>query len=130
MIAFGMLAKYGMPQRADFQDIIKEVLIMMKLFRRNRKGFTLVELVVVIAILGVLAAIAVPRFVNALNDANEATDDANLKALQAAVNLYFLTNSAYPAQLSDLETDYIDAVPTLTDGTAFSYDSSTGVVSK
>lgn len=102
---------------------------MWKLFRRNKKGFTLVELVVVIAILGVLAAIAVPRFVNALDDANDATDAANLKALQAAVNLYYLSNSAYPTDLqAQLVGDYIDDIPALTDGTAYDYNSGTGVV--
>ena len=110
-------------------DIIKEGLIMSKLFRRNQKGFTLVELVVVIAILGVLAAIAVPRFINALDDANEATDLANEKALQAAVNLYYLTNSAYPGQLSDLVGNYIEAVPdTQVANMEFDYSNGTGVV--
>jgi len=102
---------------------------MSKLFRRNQKGFTLVELVVVIAILGVLAAIAVPRFINALDDANEATDLANEKALQAAVNLYYLTNSAYPGQLSDLVGNYIEAVPdTQVANMEFDYSNGTGVV--
>ncbi|WP_418809106.1 type IV pilin protein, partial [Phascolarctobacterium faecium] len=37
----------------------------MKNFIKNRKGFTLVELVVVIAILGILAGLAIPRFMDA-----------------------------------------------------------------
>lgn len=93
---------------------------MMKLFRRNRKGFTLVELVVVIAILGILAAIAVPRFINAVDEAQAATDAANVKALQAAVNLYFMENAAYPSSLNDLvNKNYIDSIPTPNKGTAF-----------
>ncbi|WP_418312002.1 type IV pilin protein, partial [Phascolarctobacterium faecium] len=38
-------------------------------FTKNRKGFTLVELVVVIAILGILAGLAIPRFMDATTNA-------------------------------------------------------------
>ena len=112
---------------------------MRKLFRRNQKGFTLVELVVVIAILGILAAIAVPRFVNAIDEANVATDAANVKVLQAAVNMYFMEHNEYPANLGILvdethpENSYIDAVPTeLTpvEGATFGYTAETGVVTE
>jgi type IV pilus assembly protein PilA len=84
---------------------------MMKLFRRNRKGFTLVELVVVIAILGILAAIAVPRFLGSLDTAEENADQSTLAAVSSAVSLFFMENGTYPADTDALiAAGYIDNV--------------------
>lgn len=54
----------------------------------NRKGFTLIELVVVIAILGILAAIAVPRYTQSVANAQAAALDANTRVLNSAVTMY------------------------------------------
>ena len=50
--------------------------------KKNRKGFTIVELVIVIAVIGILATVLVPTFGNVISDAKEKA------ALQEAKNIY------------------------------------------
>lgn len=55
----------------------------MKKTLRNKKGFTLAELLIVVAIIAVLVAIAIPIFTSQLEKAREATDEANLRSIYA-----------------------------------------------
>ena len=52
---------------------------------RNRKGFTLAELLIVVAIIAVLVAIAIPVFTTQLEKSREATDVANVRSAYAVV---------------------------------------------
>lgn len=58
---------------------------MLKMFKRNRKGFTLTELIVVIAILGVLAAVVTPSVMGYLSQAKDNADKANAATLDGTV---------------------------------------------
>ncbi|MFA4874724.1 MAG: type II secretion system protein [bacterium] len=53
----------------------------------NRKGFTLIELVLVIAILGILAISALPQFINISDKAKEAARDGVVGAVRSGVAL-------------------------------------------
>lgn len=50
---------------------------------RDKKGFTLAELMIVVAIIGVLVAISIPIFTSQLHKAEVATDWANVRAYYA-----------------------------------------------
>ena len=60
--------------------------------KKNNKGFTLMELLIVIAIIVVLVAIAIPVFNAQLEKAREATDMANIRAAYAEVSADFIMN--------------------------------------
>jgi len=64
------------------------------IIKRNRKGFTLVEIMIVVAIIGLLAAIAVPNFVQARNSARSNTCINNLRMLDSAKEQYAIENNA------------------------------------
>ena len=57
----------------------------MKKVLKNKKGFTLVELMVVVAIMGILVAVAVPVYNNVTEKAAIQTDESNARTLQSAV---------------------------------------------
>ena len=61
---------------------------MYKLLAKNKKGFTLIELIVVIAILAILAAIAIPTFSGITSEADAKVDLANARNLATAINAY------------------------------------------
>ena len=60
---------------------------MKKLFK-NKKGFTLVELMVVVAIMGILVAVAVPVYNNATEKARINTCQTNCRTIESAMMTY------------------------------------------
>ncbi len=67
---------------------------MFKKLRKNEKGFTLAELLIVVAIIGVLVAISIPIFTSQLEKAREATDLANIRSAYAECTTAVLTGEA------------------------------------
>ncbi len=64
----------------------------------NKKGFTLMEMLIVVAIIAVLVAIAIPVFNGALTKSKEAADVANIRAAYAEWQVGVLTeNKTIPA---------------------------------
>ncbi len=63
---------------------------------RNKKGFTLAELMVVVAIIGVLVAVSVPLFNSQLEKSREATDLANVRSAYAQVMTEAISKDGLP----------------------------------
>ncbi|MDD2510224.1 MAG: type II secretion system protein [Syntrophomonas sp.] len=102
--------------------------------KMGEKGFTLVELILVMTILGILAGMAVPRFVGVLDAAKEKADQANMKIVKEAAELWYMqTGQSGPVPAGDgekldseafgkeaeekLVPDYLKEVPTNPMGT-------------
>ncbi|MDP3921647.1 MAG: type II secretion system protein [Candidatus Omnitrophota bacterium] len=76
----------------------------MKYSKKNQRGFTLIELVMVIVILAVLGAVAIPIYVDLSGEANSAAEEGVVGGVRAGVATYFIdpargNRTSYPSAL-------------------------------
>ncbi|NCN26494.1 prepilin-type N-terminal cleavage/methylation domain-containing protein [bacterium] len=68
----------------------------------NKKGFTLIELMVVVAIIGILASVAVPQFRRFQGKAKQANAKAELTGIYMTEQTFFTEYNTYHSNLADM----------------------------
>lgn len=92
-----------------------------------RRGFTLIEILIVVVILSILAAIIVPQFAGASEEAAESSIKSTLKAVRTQIEVYRMYNDGEPPDsLDDLinnpDRHYILKAPVAPNGYVYSYN--------
>jgi len=81
--------------------------------KKSKKGFTLIELMIVIAIIAILAAILVPNFLRARAQGQLTACKSNLKNIGTAMEMYSSDSQGrYPTNLSLITPNYLKTIPT------------------
>ena len=88
----------------------------MKMFKKlqNKKGFTLMEMLIVVAIMVILVAVSIPVFTSQMNNAKTATDQANERAAKSVITTAYMTGGGS------------GSITTIATGTDYYYDAANG----
>ena len=79
---------------------------------RGRRGFTLIEMIIVFTMIGILVGLALPQFKNAAKKARESTLKEDLTILRKLIDQYFADKTKYPASLQALvDEKYLRKIP-------------------
>ncbi len=77
-----------------------------------KRGFTLVEILIVMTIIGILLSIVIPQYKNSIIKAKEAVLKENLFQIRDSISKYYKDKNKYPASLEDLViAKYLRSVP-------------------
>jgi len=80
--------------------------------RSARRGFTLLELIIVVAVIGILAAIAMPAMRDVPRRAAESVLKTDLLAFREVIDQYYADKGSYPPSLEALvEENYLRRIP-------------------
>ena len=96
--------------------------------KNNKKGFTLVELVIVVAVMAILVAVAIPTVKSITESAQKSVDDTNARTIESIIKLQEAQDSVNATEAAtDLKTAIDDAKLGIKSKT-FYYDFETGTV--
>lgn len=78
-----------------------------------KRGFTLIEMLIVLAIIGILSSIVIASTISGRATARDARRQSDLKEIQIGLALYFDVNRVYPSDLNSLVSGkFIASLPT------------------
>jgi len=98
---------------------------------KAKRGFTLVELLIVVLILAALAAIAVPRIGESAANAKRRSCETNIDIMNSQIELFTANTGAAPSPLTQLTGDinyFPDGAPLCPFGTGYALSKTTGHV--
>lgn len=97
--------------------------------KRKRKGFMLLELIIVVAIIGILAAVAMPNLVGFTDEAKAARIQSDLSAIGTAAEVYYTKHGSYPKDVAILVTEnLLKSTPQPPDSVTYTLNDTSGEV--
>jgi prepilin-type N-terminal cleavage/methylation domain-containing protein len=73
--------------------------------RINKKGITLIEMMIVLLVIGILSAISIPNILRARIETNHTIAKATLNTIGKALEIYYIENGQYPEDIDKLFTE-------------------------
>lgn len=89
--------------------MLQTTMTSLKAKKNSKKGFTLMEMLIVVAIIAILVAVSIPMFTSQLTKAKQATDDANMRAAKAVAVTMYMTDASEGTSTAPAKDSYYDA---------------------